>query len=302
MNSRIRMCSLFASRTFPLMQTLDAPNESRVVVTRLGWVALNTYALIMSSSVPRQIAFLWLLCYASLLGAEPRPDANPIPASAFDSDIIVVGERHQEPRSHALVESMIQHALSEDRCVAFALEIAGSAQRQWRRAGGEFDVIASIHISPTHDSQSLRALMTRLSEWSQDECLTLHAIDDPKDGSIDVRDRDLYMAQRLDKIAADDVLVIALVGNLHAVRQLPWDDTVINPKPPMTSRLEQGGALPFVVLQDWVDRPERRVYRRDSPAARRAIDHLLSAASVYPAYRFLRYADLLIQWPKDAPE
>lgn len=250
----------------------------------------------------QKVALIWLLCQALSASAGPVTGTVPISPTAIEKSLVVVGETHQKPRSHALVREMIGRALNTGRCVDFALEITVSAESGWRAAEGRKAAIAELQLSSIHQSESLRELMRQTSAWARDACLTLHAIDRPTTGTNGGRDRDLYMAERLGEIVTSERLVIALVGNLHAVRTLDWDDTVSHPKPSMTKRLEDDGFRPFVALQDWVEIPDQRVYRGDAQAARNAVDHLLRVASVYPANAFSRYADLLIQWPKVSVE
>ncbi|WP_111748651.1 hypothetical protein [Salinisphaera orenii] len=222
-----------------------------------------------------------------------------IPESALTGTMIVVGESHRQPRSHRLVRDIIRRVLDAGRCVDFALEVSVSVQDQWRAASGNQDAINAIRIDPIFDSASLRDLMTTTSTWTRRECLNLHAIDGPNGHSV-VTDRDRYMARRVLGIAGGDRLMIVLVGNLHAVRSMDWDESVSKPSASLTARLENAGLSPYVVLQDWVSAPAKQVIRQDSPFARKAVDRLLDAASVTPAGHFSRYADTLIQWPKQS--
>lgn len=222
--------------------------------------------------------------------------ARRVPAQAFEAQILLIGETHRKPRSHALTWVLIQRALSHHDCVHFALEVPADGKTEWRRAATQPEAIEQIGISPIHDSPSLRRLMVRTSELARHACLGLHPIDEPAGYDAGVQDRDKYMARQLTRLAKTGKFIIALLGSNHAVRHLDWKDDFQDK--PVAQLVSEAGVPLYVLVQDWVvGVNEPRIFTHDSEASIVAMNSLLWSADVNRASRLKRYADMLVQWP-----
>ena len=200
---------------------------------------------------------LWLTCLVpASAGDMDHVDAtaDTIPDAAFDKRLVVIGEAHPKPRSHALTLRLIKRTLRHPPHVAFALEMPASGSDEWRQAVDP-SALDQIGIGSIHDSPSRRNLRLATSEMARHECLSLQAIDDPKDGSVEVTDRGAYMADRLLALTDSAEFVVVLVGNLHPLRHLDWNFD--HDEKPVSRYLADAGLPLYVVLQDWKQQDER---------------------------------------------
>jgi hypothetical protein len=219
-----------------------------------------------------------------------------IPESAFEGPVLMVGESHRRPTSHAFTLALIRRALHHDRCVTLALEIPVDQADTWRSLANEPEAIGSMSLPSIHDSPSLRRLLQTTARLAHQDCLKLNAIDSIPTQSIDhPGGRDFVMAEHIADLVTDDRLVIALVGSNHAPRHIDWDYDA--PGQSTTFYLAERGIDAYVILQDWVETEAPRVLAGDGEAAVSAYNRLQWFRSVVPATTFTRYADRLIQWP-----
>ncbi|MEW6487733.1 MAG: hypothetical protein AB1578_07450 [Thermodesulfobacteriota bacterium] len=170
---------------------------------------------------------------AALLLAAVRPcwSADPVACVAEAvlarhqaARVILVGERHREPGSHALFARLAEALADRGERVLVALEIPWDRGADLGAALGGAD----SPQFPVIDGPSYRELLARLGRLG-DRGVSVAAVDA---SARDLEARDGAMARRiasaLDSGRYDRV--VALVGNLHALRTIPW--------------AEQGGGAP----------------------------------------------------------
>lgn len=221
---------------------------------------------------------------------------DAIPEAAFAAPILMVGESHRRPTSHAFTLGLIRRALANDHCVTFALEIPVNQTATWRALAEESSAVESMNISSIHDSPSLRRLLRQTAELARHTCLELSAVDWIPFQSIDhVGGRDYLLAEHIAARIQANRLVIALLGSGHAPRHIDWDFD--KPGQSTSYYLIERGIEPYVILQDWVEVTEPRVLHGNADPTVNAYNASQSHRSVVPANSFTRYADRLIQWP-----
>lgn len=158
---------------------------------------------------------LLLVCIAVLpCAASPGQDAAAVRRQFAEHPVWVIGERHRVAAGHELFEALVADALHVGERVLVGLEIPADRQAALEEAlAGQRGAPAPAVI----DSPSYQNLLTRLGELSQTYPgrLTVRAIDTPHGGG---QNRDRHMAEMLHRWHADGQRVMALVGNLHALK------------------------------------------------------------------------------------
>jgi len=158
---------------------------------------------------------LLLVCVAALpCAASPVQDASAVRRQFAEQSVWVIGERHRVAAGHELFEALVADALHAGERVLVGLEIPADRQAALEEAlAGQRGAPAPAVI----DSPSYRNLLTRLGELSQvyPGRLTVRAIDTPHGGG---QNRDRHMAETLHRWHAEGQRVMALVGNLHALK------------------------------------------------------------------------------------
>jgi len=134
--------------------------------------------------------------------------------------ITIIGEDHRQPESTRFFESIVSGYLQQGKCLIVALEIASSQQAAIDKVIEGGAEVTSIRISPIIDHPAYRAMLGDLATLKQSgSCIELIAID--ADLKTSTR-RDEWMAKILE-LKAGEVPILALLGNLHALKKVDWD-------------------------------------------------------------------------------
>jgi len=168
--------------------------------------------------------------------------------------VLILGEHHRRQESTEIMADVVSAYLKDGGCLAVGLEIANSQQGNLDRALAGTQPLSAVQINPIIDHPGLRVLLARLRALVTDEsCLSVHVIDAAPG---DPRQRDEAMAAHLNSLS-EDLPVLALLGNLHAVKQITWDAEASG-SPPAAQRLAAHGRSVYAVLQDWPGQCEQR--------------------------------------------
>lgn len=164
---------------------------------------------------------------------DPSPFAQEVLAACDAASIVVVGERHRQAASHRFFLELVERLAARGERVSVGLEIPSDRQRELEGAlRGRRSPAGVAH--PIIDSTSYQELIRGLGALIGTLPVAVYAIDAPRGGS---GDRDAAMAARIGALAAggcDRVLV--LVGNLHALKTIPWARRV-RPRPEKLAEL-----------------------------------------------------------------
>jgi hypothetical protein len=174
-----------------------------------------------------------------------------IATACVGAPVVILGERHREPRSHALFLDMVDAFLSRGERVVVGLEIGSDRQAELEAA------LQGLHPSvqvahPLVDSTSYRELLRGLGRWAgrPDSPLKVRAIDAPSGAGID-RDTEMayWVRDALEGESCDRVLV--LVGNLHALKEIPWTSGVTDPQAKLAGLLAGKGVEVVSLVQQF---------------------------------------------------
>ncbi len=193
---------------------------------------------------------LVVLLAAALASGDPTAAGAVTPppelsAVARSSRVVLLGERHGEPASHALFLALVRDAVAAGERVWVGLEIPGDRQEELDRAvAGERRGTALAH--PLVDAPSYGALVRALGRLGG--ALTVRAIDAPTTGDTP---RDRHMAREVAAADADGAVdrVLVLVGNLHALRSIPWAAEAAPSGPKLAGLLAAEGVALASILQ-----------------------------------------------------
>jgi hypothetical protein len=192
--------------------------------------------------------------HASPEGGAPRGSPRlsaQIASVCAGASVVILGERHREPDSHALFLDLVNAFVSQGDRVFVGLEI-GSDHQSDLEAAATGPWPSNDLVPPAIDSASYRDLVRALLRLAgrKDARVTVRAIDAPR-GSR--RDRDGEMAAQigaaLQSGSCDRVLVLA--GNLHALKQVPWAPAVAQPPTKLAGLLKERGVGVASVVQEF---------------------------------------------------
>lgn len=255
---------------------------------------------------------LWsrLAFVAALLLAAVRPcwSADPVAAVAEallalgqDARVLLVGERHREPSSHALFARLAQALAGRGERVLVALEIPWDREEDVRAA---LEGVDSPGF-PVIDSPSYRELLATLGRLGS-RGVSVRAVDA---APRDLEARDAAMARRMaDALEREGYdRVVALVGNLHALRAIPWaPDLGSRSREKLGALLEARGIGVSSVLQGFPegcrDAASPRLHGAGSPQAEAAVEALwglLRTRRPEPGSA-ARAADAVVVWDCEA--
>jgi len=199
--------------------------------------------------------------------------AQAVAAGCRDATVVILGERHGEPESHALFLELVEALAESGARLLVALENPGDRIGDLRAALAGFPAPEF----PVVDGPSFRELLRTLGGAASRPSIL--GIDAPTGGG---GTRDEAMAATLGDAVRSGRYdrIVVLVGNSHALKTVPWNPQLRSPPHKLAERLvDQGVAVASLV--QWF--PERgcgmrvaRYYRPDDPEARAAVRDLWS--------------------------
>ena len=173
--------------------------------------------------------------------------ASEIISTCQDSELIILGEKHQHPPSQKLLLAIVNEWSHQNKNIFIGLEIPRDKQELINSALTGTPLPAGT-ISSIIDHPAYREMIRVLGSLP----VMVKAIDAIPDDA----DREQAMADKLLPIIHsgefDEVFV--LVGNLHAIQQIKWHPATGNSKLDdqfLTGRLVKKGVNVCSVLQDF---------------------------------------------------
>lgn len=196
----------------------------------------------------RFITIIILLFSSSTYSADAY---KPILDGIVSNSITIIGESHGRPETVQFFESVITEYLQQNKCLTIALEIASNQQPVIDKVIQGKAVVADIEISTIIDHPPFRSFISDMVELRKDNnCLQIIAID----GWVGIdTTRDEWMAKILNE-RASHTPVLALLGNLHALKKVDWNLAMTKGKLYVAGILESQGSNVKTYPQMWIDR------------------------------------------------
>jgi len=253
---------------------------------------------------PRRIgtwsALLGALLPAAALPAFRLPEVGT-PFSPSGS-VTILGERHRTPAGHRLFLNLVEQLAKRGERVLVGLEIPSDRQSALNAAlrGKRFpgDI-----AHPIIDCPSYRTLLAGLGDLTREQHLRLAvtAIDAPDPSA---QSREVAMASALLAAIRSGAYdrVAVLVGNLHALKEVPWAPDAAAAGPRLAGLLANAGLPVTSVLQTVVgecaDSAAGRYYGVGDEAVIQRVTSLWEGMNTTPPPPGLaaRAADGLVVW------
>jgi hypothetical protein len=197
------------------------------------------------------------------------------PSSLFDHQVVIIGETHRRADSTEWFLTTVSNYVKNGKCLHVALEIKSSQQPVLNAAMRGNAPFSSIRIHPIIDHPSYRDMLKGFGGLiMKKHCLTVHAIDAPKNVRVN---RDKWMAEHFPDIR-NGTPIIALLGSLHALKQVNWYQGVKD-EPYLAERLQAAGIDVFSVIQNWpsgnCETRKVNFVTADTKEGTRALGHVL---------------------------
>ena len=214
--------------------------------------------------------------------------------------ITVIGETHQHPESTSLFLDLTNRLTADGSCLAVALEIASDQQNTLDAVMAGKALVSKVKIPSMIDHPGLRNMIEGLHDLVQAKrCMNVKAVDAPL--KVDA-DRDEWMTDMIENLAREQ-RVIALVGNLHTMKQTRW--TSGKDDPYLAERLERRGLRVMSVMQFWPGdcggRTGRFMDIRD-PVAEAGVRRILNVVAVHEPDDIAVLTDGAFVWKCDFQE
>lgn len=193
------------------------------------------------------------------------------------NSITIIGETHKQAAAIQFFQSLITSYLQQNKCLTVALEIASSQQPLLDGIIQGKTAISDIEIAPMIDHPPFRTLINDLAKMQRSTaCLKLIAID----AGLELKtNRDEWMAMQLtDRI--DEAPILALLGSLHTLKKVEWNQTMSKKKPYVAEILTDQGHNVKTYPQIWKDRTcnnRNRIISADRPETVELLDSELFA-------------------------
>ncbi|WP_299081758.1 hypothetical protein [uncultured Paraglaciecola sp.] len=238
-----------------------------------------------------------------LLFSSPNYSAgtyNQILDGMMPNSITIIGESHQRPETVQFFESLITEYLQHNKCLTIALEIASSQQILLDEMADGKAVATDIDISPIIDHPPFRTLIADLVEKQKNnDCLKLIAID----GWIGIdTTRDEWMARVLNE-QRSRTPVLALLGNLHTLKKVDWNQAMTKGSPHVAEILASQGHSIKTYPQMWTNRAcndWNQFIPADAPQAVGLLNtRLISLLNAFNAENAADTIDGIILWECD---
>jgi len=176
---------------------------------------------------------------------------KPILNGMVPNNITIIGESHGRPETVQFFESLITEYLQQNKCLTIALEIASNQQSVINKVILGKAVVADIEISSIIDHPPFRSFISDMVEIRKhNDCLQIIAID----GWVGIdTTRDEWMSKILNE-RASHTPVLALLGNLHTLKKVDWNQAMTKGKLYVAGILTSQGSNVKTYPQMWVDR------------------------------------------------
>jgi len=145
-------------------------------------------------------------------------------------DIVFLGTKHKKEAILQFVSGLIPH-LHETRTTHIGLEIFSDQQDNIERFLQAENGLDEINIHPLIDCVEYRTLFTTIRSLGKSKRPTVVALDLPESRYQGKINRDEWMARSIAKIfhRNPNAKLLVVVGNLHILKKIEWEDGVSNP-------------------------------------------------------------------------
>ncbi|MBI5013923.1 MAG: hypothetical protein HZB55_00330 [Deltaproteobacteria bacterium] len=172
-----------------------------------------------------------------------------IVSACSSAPVFILGERHREASSHALFLEVVNAFVARGERVLVGLEIGSDRQPYLDaaiRGTGSPDAVAR----PPIDSPSYRELVHALGGLARapDSRVTVRAIDAPVGSSSD-RDEEMAATVGAALRSGSCDRVVALVGNFHALKEVPAATGATDPRKRLAGLLSDRGVKVVSLVQ-----------------------------------------------------
>ncbi len=144
-------------------------------------------------------------------------------------DIVFLGTRHKREAILKFVSDLIPR-LHEARTTHIGLEICSDQQGKIDSFLKTGSGLNDIKIHPLIDCAEYRTLITTIRSLDQNQRPAVVALDLPKSMYQGEINRDEWMARSIARIfhRNPNAKILVIVGNLHVLKKIEWEDTVPN--------------------------------------------------------------------------
>jgi hypothetical protein len=237
--------------------------------SRLFFFPLAAAAALVSAPAP---------CWGS---ATPAGVAQEIAKAYGDAAVVLVGERHGESRSHAFFADLVEALAARGGRLLVGLELPSDRSEDLRAA------LEGIECPdfPVVDGPSYRELLFSLGRMAPGR-VAVEAVDA---GAGAAEPRDELMAHRI--AAALEIggydQVVALVGNLHALKTIPWAQSARPPPGDRLAGILRTRGLQVASLVQWLPQhcpasPASEFHRAGTPQADAVVEALWGMLNTRP--------------------
>ena len=155
-------------------------------------------------------------------------------------DIVFLGTTHKKEAILKFVADLIPH-LHKTKTTHLGLEICSDQQGKIDRFLQKGRGLNNIELHPQIDCIEYRNLFTTIRSLDQSMRFALVALDLTKSMYQGKINRDEWMARSIAKIFHRDpnAKVLVVVGNLHVLKKIKWEDQVPNPHGSIPSYLNR---------------------------------------------------------------
>jgi hypothetical protein len=216
--------------------------------------------------------------------------------------VVVLGETHGHLESTRLTAALVSAYIASGRCLTVALEIASSEQPTLTAVLHGETPIGTVAVHPTVDHEGYRVMLAKPGTLIRaGKCLDVRAIDAPIRAPLS---RDEWMVREIEVLAARGP-VLALVGNLHALKRITWESGADDPF--LAERLLRRELQVLSVIQHWEagckHADGRHLLATTHPRAVAGLEATMRVAAVRPPRNPAEVVDRVVIWecPPPAP-
>ena len=179
------------------------------------------------------VAALLLLLSTTAFALEPEIQSDPrsyVIEKLESNDIVFLGMTHRKPKLLEFVAGLIPY-LQKAGVTHIGLEIPSDQQRAIDRFLETGDSLDQISLHAQIECATYRSLLRAIRGFGKERRPEVVALDIPTNSlHSNSMNRDEWMARSIERLfRSRGTKVLVVVGNLHVIKDILWEDKVLNP-------------------------------------------------------------------------